>query len=56
MRAQDSLWQRRARSMWMPLAVIAAAGAACGIAAWALRFALGRVRSGREGDTSEAAR
>ncbi len=37
-------------------AVGAVVGAACGIAAWALRFALGRMRSGREGDTSEAAR
>ncbi len=34
----------------------AVAGAASGTAAWALRFALGRMRSGREGDTSEAAR
>lgn len=33
----------------------AVVGAACGIAAWALRFALGRMRSDREQDTREAA-
>ncbi len=35
-------------------AVGAVLGAACGIAAWALRYSLGQVRSGRERDTREA--